>query len=171
MSELGLITVGKLTAAHGLDGSLKLHVYAESLDLFEPGTRLFLRRKGEAPTSTTVRTMRQLNGPMILVGLDGVTDRTAAERVAGALVAVPETILPEIEDEDTYYWHELIGLTVFDSENRCLGKLAAILETGSNDVYVVRSAEGETLVPALADVVNSIDLDAGTMIVTLPEGL
>ncbi|MCI0903504.1 MAG: 16S rRNA processing protein RimM, partial [Chloroflexi bacterium] len=70
-----------------------------------------------------------------------------------------------------YFHYQLIGLKVRTVAGEELGELAEILETGSNDVYVVRGVAGEILVPALSPVVREIDIDAGLMVVDLPEGL
>ena len=82
--------------------------------------------------------------------------------------------LPEPE-EDTYYWSDLIGLSVFSEQGQSLGKIKTIMRTGSNDVYVVQDrSDGETretLVPALKSVVLEVNLEQRTMHVILPEGL
>ena len=80
------------------------------------------------------------------------------------------TLLPELAS-DTYYWADLIGLSVYTTQGDYLGRLTSILPTGSNDVYIVRTEDRETLVPALASVVCSVDLANQTMRVKLPEGL
>ena len=78
--------------------------------------------------------------------------------------------LPALE-EGTYYWSDLIGLDVHATDGRFLGKIASIFRTGSNDVYVTRDEDRETLIPALVSVVKSVDLETGRMTVDLPEGL
>ena len=88
----------------------------------------------------------------------------------GSRLFIAKTELPDLED-GTYYWFELIGLAVYGPSDQFLGTLEAILETGSNDVYVVRYNEEEILVPALDTVVKKIDIDRRRMDVVLPEGL
>ena len=63
----------------------------------------------------------------------------------------------------TYYWFDLIGVNVYTSDNRHLGSIASIIETGANDVYVVKDADREILVPALESVVQSIDIESKIM--------
>jgi 16S rRNA processing protein RimM len=74
-------------------------------------------------------------------------------------------------DEGEYYWADLIGLRVSTEAGDDLGTLREIIETGSNDVYVVKGACREFLIPATDDVVRGIDLDAGTMTVSPLEGM
>ncbi len=79
--------------------------------------------------------------------------------------------LPELEEEDTYYWVDLIGLSVFAVCGEYLGRIHSIFPTGSNDVFVVKDENREILVPALASVVVDVDLEGRTVRVDLPEGL
>lgn len=79
--------------------------------------------------------------------------------------------LPPLESEDTFYWKDLIGISVYDEEGTFLGILESIIETGSNDVYVVKKDEEEILIPALASVVKAVDVSRKSMHVSIPEGL
>jgi len=74
-------------------------------------------------------------------------------------------------DEGIYYWFDLIGIKVYTTEEKYLGRIESIVETGSNDVYVVKHGEKEVLIPALESVVLDIDLEHKRMRVDLPEGL
>ena len=78
-------------------------------------------------------------------------------------------------EEGTYYWFDLIGLSVFTVEGEFLGQISSIIPTGSNDVYVVkdskRGLDYERLIPALESVIRSIDIKMKTVRVNLPEGL
>ena len=83
---------------------------------------------------------------------------------------VPEGEVPSAP-EDEYFHYQLLGMSVRTEDGEALGALEEILETGSNDVYVVRGPGGEVLVPALATVVLQVDVDGAEMVVRLPEGL
>jgi len=102
--------------------------------------------------------------------LAGIEDRTAAETLRGALVRVPIEQAVRLPP-GSYFWHEIVGLHVQDTRGRALGSVAEVLPTGSNDVYVVRSAEGDLLLPAIKDVVRAIDRERGVMTVELIPGL
>jgi 16S rRNA processing protein RimM len=110
------------------------------------------------------------HGKGMLLSIEGVNDRDAAEVLIGSRLWVDKASLPDLEDGD-YYWFELIGMSVYTAEDTYLGTLASILPTGSNDVYVVRNGDEEILLPALASVVQAIDTDQRRMTVILPEGL
>ena len=113
---------------------------------------------------------QRLHGDRVILKLAGIDDRTAAEAMRGALVRVPIEQAVELPP-GSYFWHEIVGLRVQDTRGRALGTVAEVLATGSNDVYVVRSAEGELLLPAIKDVVRAIDREHGGMTVELIPGL
>ena len=99
-----------------------------------------------------------------LLGLTGVTAREQAEALRGELLEVPDVEV-ERADEESYFLHELIGLRVATAEGEELGVLKDVLQPGANDVYVVATPAGELLLPAIADVVERIDVAAGVMVV------
>jgi 16S rRNA processing protein RimM len=106
----------------------------------------------------------------VLLTLQGCEDRTAAEKLRGLMVQVPieeAMMLPE----DEYYPHELVGLDVVTAEGEDLGRISEVIFTKANEVYVVIGPRGQILLPAIADVVERVDLDSGQMTVRLLEGL
>jgi 16S rRNA processing protein RimM len=113
---------------------------------------------------------QRLQGKRVVLKLEGIDDRTTAESLRGALVSVPIEAAVKLPPGE-YFWHEIIGLRVEDGAGRPLGRVVEILETGSNDVYVVRSPDRELLLPAIKDVVRGIDRERGTMRVELLPGL
>jgi len=107
--------------------------------------------------------------------LEGVNDRQAAEALRGMWIFLPEADAAEL-DEDTFWIHDLLGLTVQTGEGRLLGKVTDVLATGANDVYLIAPAEGvnrgkEILLPAIAQVIRTVDVAAGLIIVDLLPGL
>jgi 16S rRNA processing protein RimM len=106
----------------------------------------------------------------ILLTLAGVTNRTQAEQLKGQFVQVPiEEAMPL--PEGAYYFHQLIGLEAISTTGQCLGVVTSIMETGANDVYVVENNGREILLPAIADVVKSIDLETGRVVIEVIDGL
>jgi len=112
----------------------------------------------------------RLQGGRLILKLEGIEDRPAAETLRGALIRVPLCQAVKLPP-GTYYWHEILGLLVQDESGRQLGNVVDILQTGSNDVYVVEAEKGQLLLPAIKDVVRSVDLKRGEMIVELIPGL
>lgn len=107
---------------------------------------------------------------MLLLKLEGVDTRDAAEALRGAFISVKVEDLPDLGDEG-YYIHELLGLRVVGTDGLELGELAEVLTTGANDVYVVTGGGREVLLPAIPSVILQVDLDAGVMTVSVPDGL
>ncbi len=164
------LLIGRIVGAHGTGGVCKVASYAESLAIFEPGSRLWV----ETP-AVQVQTQEVLwvkpHSKGALMALRDVNSRDAAEALRGAGLYIGRSRLPALED-DSFYWFELIGMEVYTADGFFLGRIGSVLPTGSNDVYVVQDAAGrETLVPALASVVRRVDTAARRMEVILPEGL
>jgi 16S rRNA processing protein RimM len=108
----------------------------------------------------------RIQGQVVLLKLTDITDRDAAAILRGkdVLISTDDAVkLPAGE----FYWHQVIGLSVVDqTTNTTLGTVHDILETGANDVYVVKTPLGkEVLIPAIKDVVKSIDLETGRMLI------
>jgi 16S rRNA processing protein RimM len=106
-----------------------------------------------------------------LIKLAGCDDRNAAEAFRGQFVQIPvEAAVPLEEGE--YYHYQLVGVTVVTDQGEDLGLVTEVLDTsGANDVYVVRGPRGELLIPATAEAVRELDLEARRMVVTILPGL
>jgi len=169
VEKKGYVLIGKIVGVHGMKGTNKFRSYAESLSVFNPGRSLLIRDSRSRQTSIEINWVKP-HTKTPLISFKGVIDRDQAEALIGAELFIPETELPEL-DEDTYYWFELIGLEVYTTEEEYLGRIASIMPTGSNDVYVVRDKKKEVLIPALESVVVEINLEHKRMQVNLPEGL
>ena len=156
------MTVGVIGAPHGIRGEVKVEPLTDFPERFEAGSMLWLR-------GAPVRVERgRWQGRALVLKLAGIETRSQAEALRGsALEAEPLASL----DEGVYYRDDLIGLAVVDIHGETLGRLVDILATGSNDVYVVRAARGELLLPATDDVIKEIDLARKTVTVDVAEGL
>ena len=105
------------------------------------------------------------DGRQTLAQLRGITDRTAAQRLVGAAIAIDESQLPTLAN-DEFYWRQLIGLGVINRQGETLGRVNKLLETGSHDVLEVRGAEGVCLIPFVyPQYVKNVDLRAGELLV------
>ena len=163
------VIIGKIVGSHGLKGTSKIRSFAESLSLFKPGRTILIRERSGQETKREIKWVNR-HSRTPLLSLKGINDRNQAEALIGAELFIRKQDLPELED-DTYYWYELIGIKVYTTEGKFLGKIESIIETGSNDVYVVKDGQNEVLIPALESVVMNIELDEKRMQVNLPEGL
>lgn len=173
LEKTGYLRIGKVVGVHGVKGNVKIRSYAESLSVFQPNEKLIFEIPDGREIHFTVKESKP-HSKTILLSLKEVESRNLAEGLIGSEIYIDREVLPELE-AGTYYWFEIIGLSVFTVDGVFLGRVDSILQTGSNDVYVVKTPDkdpaDEILIPALATVVRSIDLESKTMKVDLPEGL
>lgn len=106
----------------------------------------------------------QVRGRSVIVRLDGCHDRDGASGYRGCEIAVERSQLPDVEDGE-FYWMDLVGLRVATTDGVSLGEVARMMETGANDVMVVRG-DVERLIPFLpGKVVRSVDVERGAIVV------
>ncbi len=168
MASQEWVVIGKIVGVHGVRGEVKIVPSVEEPDFWRRLKTMVLQ--GRIQRELKVESVRMHQGNA-LVKFEGFPDRTAAESLRGRDVAVPFAWLPALE-EDEYYVQQLVGMTVVTTEGETLGRLAEVLFTGANEVYIVRGdLYGEVLIPAIAQVVETVDLESKTITVNLPEGL
>ncbi len=170
-----LITVGRILGAHGRDGEIRARATSDVPDRFDEGRILMVSKDGIVAEEQTYRIVRSRStvskgSVELIIAFEDFFDRDYAMRLAGYWLCVTQSEVPAAE-EGEYFHYQLLGLKVRTTEGEELGELAEILETGSNDVYVVKGGGKELLVPAVSNVVREIDIDTGVMVVDLPEGL
>jgi 16S rRNA processing protein RimM len=153
-------------SAHGVQGELKCRVVTDfPKRRFKTGARVFLG--GQPYTVAGARAQP----PNILLRFDELTDRTTAEKLRGLDIEVPRDEAGP-PPRGQFYWHQVIGLDVVDTTTgNVLGKVADIIETGANDVYLVHGPRGEILVPAIKSVIKQIDPENGRMLIEPLPGL
>lgn len=153
----------------GLFGSLEPVKTGAKPDLKRPPKRPQTRAADTGPVRYDVLRARFNKGHFILE-LDGVTDRNTAEALVGCEVSVMRDELPELS-EDEFYHSELLGMEVVTDDGKRLGLITEIMPTGSNDVFVVKGAYGEVLIPSIEASEIKIDRAARSVTVHLLEGL
>ncbi len=167
------LTVGRVIKAHGIGGELVVEVRTDDpAARFAPGNTLRAKnsRSGEE-ASFVVEQVRE-HGARLLVRLAGVDDRDAADALRGRLFVVDSAELPPIDEPDTYYDHQLEGLSVRTTTGRDVGVVAEVLHTAAGELLAVRRGDGgEVLVPFVGAIVTSVSLADGSVEIDPPEGL
>lgn len=166
--EKDFLAVGKIVNTHGIKGEVRVIPMTSDVSRFDYLLYTWIKKDGKLREYrvTSVRYHKQF----VLVKLQGVDSMTEAESLKGCELLVDREHARPL-DEDEYFICDLIGLKVYEDE-KLLGELTEVLETGSNDVYVVRGEDNkELLIPALKSVVLDVDLENRRMQVKLPEGL
>ncbi len=166
------MAIARVLAAHGVRGELKCAVLTDFPRRFASTARVFLSAGGPggAVRQAFPLLRARVQGRFVLVKLEGLDSRDAAERWRNALVEVPSEERVRLP-RGHYFWQDIIGLAVRTADGEVLGRVRDILETGANDVYVVDTEPGELLVPAIKDVVKRIDPEQGEIVVELLEGM
>ncbi|WP_416886086.1 ribosome maturation factor RimM [Marinospirillum sp.] len=166
MSEKHDLLLGKITSVFGIKGWVKVFSYTEPMENLLQYSHWVLTQQGEERTYKKLDGRRQGKG--LVAKLQGIDTPEAAQLLAGAEIRISSETLPALP-EGEFYWFQLQGLEVFNQEQKKLGKIDHLMETGANDVLVLKPCEGsidqqERLVPYLVpSVVLDIDLEAGTM--------
>jgi len=144
-----------------------MEVITDFPERIRPGLTLYI---GEEHQPLKVASRRPHSGNLLL-GFHSIDTPEAIGQYRNLWAYVPASDRPPLEDGE-YYHHQLLGLKVVSDDGQELGQLCDILETGANDVYMVRSEIGkEILLPAIESVILDIDLGKGLMRVHLLPGL
>ncbi|MEA3464671.1 MAG: ribosome maturation factor RimM [Thermodesulfobacteriota bacterium] len=164
-----LFQVGIISGTHGLRGDLKVRTETTgSQVLLESESVMLHCSDGQRLAVDVVKA--SVHKQMILLKLQGYDHVNHVGALIGAKVMLAYDQFPALED-GSYYWHQLEGLTVVDSNLGGLGILTSVLETAGHDLYVVKGVHGEVMFPAVDAFIDEIDIEQEQMKVTLPDGL
>jgi 16S rRNA processing protein RimM len=156
-----------------LKGGIKVELYTDNPELrFAPGAVFHLQVPEGSPwfeRTISIRELRWFNGVPVAF-FDEVPDRTAAESIVRAILWIDEAAAAEGEEENAWYDHQLVGLAV-QRDGVTLGTVAEVQHFPAQDLLSVKTDGGTVLVPFVEAIVPSVDLEAGVLVVTPPEGL
>ena len=158
------IAVGKILAPRGIRGKLKVEVVTDFPQRFAPCSAVYIDRQPVTIDST------EWHKGKAIIKLDTIDSIEDAQGLRGKLIEIHHSQVYPLP-EGQYYHFQLIGLEVWTTGGELLGNITEILTAESNDNYVVRGAKGEILIPAIDDVVKSVDLDRGRITIEVIKGL
>ncbi len=162
------VKLGRINAAYGLKGWLKVYSDTDPIEQILTYSPWWLRR-GEQEIQVEVEKGRT-HGRSLIVLLPGIEDRNQAESMIGHEVWIDSACMPQLESGE-YYWHQLEGLQVVNQSDEVLGKVEYLIETGANDVMVVKPGpesidDTERLIPFVQDeVVKEVNIETATIVV------
>ena len=166
------LVVGRVAKAHGITGEVVVEIRTDDPDTrFAPGTTLRAKPSRGGPERDYVVDSAREHSGRLLVRLDGVADRNAAESLKGTLFVVDTADLPPIEEPDEFYDHQLEGLQVRTTAGAQVGTVAEVLHTAAGELLSVRTEDREVLVPFVSAIVTSVSLADQTIEIDPPDGL
>ena len=159
--------VGRIGRSHGLRGEVAVRVRTDFPEQrFAAGAQL----RGDTGHTLTVETVRP-HGGVLLVRFAGVVDRDAAAELCGLVLTVDTTALPDLDDPDEFYDHQLEGLAAVGSDGVLLGTVREVVHASGSDLLVLETDRGEALVPFVRAIVLDVDLAGGRVVLDPPAGL
>lgn len=159
------ILIGKIVSAVGLKGEVKVYNYSDSADIYASTEALYV--DDDLMPVRSVRTQKN----MVILGLEGIDDRTAAEKARGREVFVTEDDLPELP-EGQHYIRDLIGMEAVQEDGSHLGVVKDVIQNTAQDVFEVVTDEGkQVLIPSVPAFVLDINEEAGRITFRLIEGM
>lgn len=167
--EKSLISIGEIIKPVGLRGELKVYPLTDFPDRFNTLRDVILRMKDGRTYQYQIAQAR-VGSPCVFIFFIGVSSLEEARLLVGALIQTPEEDRIPLP-EGSYYQYEIEGLDVYLEEGSLLGKVTRVIQTGSNDVYVVEREGKEYLIPALRSVVKEISIQGRRMTIHPIEGL
>lgn len=165
---LEYLSIGQIINTHGLRGEVKVYPLTDDMSRFEKLKEVYIIENNEL-VKYEVERIKFLKST-VAVKLKGIDSEEAANKLRNSYIKVDRKSAVKLP-KDTYFICDLIDSEVYDEKGQLLGTVKDVLQTGSNDVYVVQSADMEILIPALKDVVKVIDLENQKIIIETPEGL
>lgn len=167
MTDNSYVVLGRLARPHSIRGEIRVEYYADSPQLLD---KPLLLRAGNGEPRTVRIASRRMWRDHVIIRLEGVEDRTAAELLRGQELLIAEADFPDADDE--LYIHDILGLPVLLADGTLVGELEDVLFPAGQEVWTIRAPAGhEILLPAVPEFVDSIDLEAEEIRITPPRGL
>ncbi len=167
-SATGTVVVGRIGRPHGVRGEVTVEVRTDDPDLrFVVGGVLATDPADRGPVTIAGKRWHR---DVLLLTVEGIGSREEAETLRDTELLVDIADLPELDDPDSFYDHQLVGLTARATDGTVLGEVVAVRHEGA-DLLVVRAADRELLIPFVSAIVPTVDVAAGFLVVDPPEGL
>jgi 16S rRNA processing protein RimM len=167
------LTVARVGRAHGLRGEVTIEARTDvPRRRVVPGAEFFVDPAGSPtpglPATLSLASVRDHNG-VLLLGFEGIEDRSLAETLRGVLL---EADVEDDDEQDAWFDYQLVGLLAVDPAGRALGEIVAVEHPGAQDRLVLRRSDGaQRLIPFVAAIVPEVDVAGGRVVVQAPPGL
>jgi 16S rRNA processing protein RimM len=163
-----LVPLGEIVTTHGLNGWLKLNAFNPDTGALFPGVEVFLERGGRQSVHQIEASSQHKK--QFLIKLRGIDSIDAAAPYVGSILAVGEAALEALPPHQ-YYHYQVVGFKVFQLNGDLVGTVSSTMSTPGGELYVVRGAAKEHLIPAVKEIIEQVDFDAQKIVINPPEGL
>jgi 16S rRNA processing protein RimM len=152
------IYLGKITGVHGIKGWLKIQSFSSPPENILNYPLWIINNQGEEDFYSIEQGRKQNN--KIVVKLENINDRNTAESLINSNIQILRSDLPKLSNEN-YYWSDLVGLSVLNSEEKLIGKIESLIETGANDVMVIITLKDERiLIPfVMHEIIKEVNVE------------
>ncbi|ACK42809.1 MULTISPECIES: ribosome maturation factor RimM [Dictyoglomus] len=160
-----MVRIAKLGEPFGIKGGIKIWPFFDLIDTLKKGQKIYLSWGDTllVRRELSLENIREHNKGYVIY-FSEIETREDAEKIRGNWLLIEEEDLPKLP-EGQYYTYQIMGLSVYEESGEYLGKVKEILETGSNDVYIVEGEDEDIYIPAIKDVIVEINLDEGKIII------
>jgi 16S rRNA processing protein RimM len=165
--------VGRIVNTHGIRGEVRVLSTTDfEEERFVVGNKLAAFKKDDKkPTWVTIESMRRHKN-FILLTFEGMHNINLVEPFKeGMLKVTKDQMSDDLLAENEYFFHDIIGCSVVSEEGETIGTVIDILQTGANDVWVVKGAKKEHYIPYIEDIVKGIEVDEKKIVIHVMEGL
>lgn len=163
------LKIGQITSAHGVKGELKIYPLTDNVKRFSKLSFVYFEVAGEYK-KVEVQSVKYIK-ELVILKLNGINDMNEALKYKDAYIYVDRENAVKLPD-DSYFISDLVDMDVNTLDGDYIGKITSVFSTGSNDVYDIKCLDGKSvLIPAIKDVIISVDVENKKMIIKLLEGL
>lgn len=169
MTKEDCYLLGKITKTHGLKGELAIWLDVDYPEEYEELDSVLLEIKGELVPHFVEEI--QIRPNKSIIKFEDIDTIEAASKLVNCDIYLPEDNLPELEDDDQFYYHEIIDYDVVDEVKGKLGKVLAVYTSDRQDLIAMQYEGKEVLIPIDDNIVKTVDRDKKELYTNLPEGL
>ena len=160
------IIVGKVIGARGIKGQLKIRSESDNPERFTTNSEILIDNKKYIIKKVDNDEKKQL----IYININNINDRNSAEQIIGKLIKVPISSLPNLSENNKYYYFQIIGLDAIDESDNKIGKVTDVMPNVNNDNYVIKTSDNkEIIIPSKSEWIKKIDICNNIIRIVLPK--
>ena len=160
------IEVAKIINVHGIKGTVKIYSLTSNIDRFNADCIFYIDKK----IPVTIKSVRELSSDLALLTFNEYDNINQVLEFKNKGLFIEESNLLELP-EDEYYIYKLIGVDVYDQDNKFIGKIKNVLTTLANDVYDIDYNGKDVYIPAVKEFIKYVDIEKSIMKVSIIDGM